>query len=70
MMISRPQKTIHEIFLERTQIDHALGRAVQDALRHHKQIGNTIAVWRNGQVVHIPADQIQVPPAEDPTSHP
>ena len=64
-MIRKPQKSISELFREGTPIDQALARAARDALLLHKRIGNAVAVWRDGRVVHIPADQIQIPPLED-----
>ncbi|MDB5320170.1 MAG: hypothetical protein JWN40_1801 [Phycisphaerales bacterium] len=64
-MISRPQKSIRELFEEGTPIDDALARGVADAIRRHKKLGNSIVIWRDGQIVHVPADQIQVPEAED-----
>ena len=42
---------------EVTKIFH---RAVQDALWRHKQLGQSIAVSRNGKVVIIPPEEIQV----------
>jgi len=41
-------------------VEEALRRAVRHALLEHKRAGNTIAVWRDGQVVLIPAEEIQV----------
>ncbi len=35
-------------------------RAVRDALRVHKALGNPIAVWRDGKVVWIPPEKIPV----------
>jgi len=64
-MIRKAQKTITEIFQDRALIDKALARGVRDALLFHKRIGNPIAVWRDGRVVQIPADQIEIPPLED-----
>ncbi|GEM_PF-1060718 len=40
------------------QMDKAISEAVQQALRHHKEIGNSIAVWRDGRVVIVPAEEI------------
>lgn len=64
-MISKPQKSIRELFMEGTPIDDALGRAVEDALRRHKLLGQSIVVWRDGRVVRIPADQIEIPLPDD-----
>ena len=53
-------KDVSRIFEEGTLIDDALREAVRKALLQHKRNGNPIATWRNGKVVWIPADQIQV----------
>jgi hypothetical protein len=39
-------------------IQRALARAVREALLRHKQAGNPIAVWRDGRVVWIAAEDI------------
>jgi hypothetical protein len=36
-----------------SEIRNALGIAIREALMKHKQAGNSVAVWRNGQVVWI-----------------
>jgi hypothetical protein len=41
-------------------IENALARAVREALLRHKQAGNPIAVWRDGAVVWIAPEDIQV----------
>jgi hypothetical protein len=40
-------------------------RAINEALLQHKRAGNPIAIWQNGQVRWIPADEINV----DETAH-
>jgi hypothetical protein len=45
-------------------IQRALTRAVRAALRQHKQAGNPISVWRDGQVVWLAPDEI--PDLPDP----
>ena len=42
------------------RILEALRLGVQDALRRHKQAGNPVAVWRDGQVVWIAPEDIPV----------
>ncbi len=54
------RKDIDKIFKEGTLIDKALRDAVREALLYHKRNGNPIADWRDGKVVWIPADQIEV----------
>lgn len=40
----------------------ALREAVRDALRLHKLTGSPVAVWRDGRVQWIPAEEIPVEP--------
>ncbi len=42
-------------------VQRALARAVRQALIRHKQAGNPICVWREGQVVWIAPEDIQIP---------
>jgi len=48
------------------KIEAAMQRAVQQALWEHKQLGHHIIVWRDGKVVRLPPDQIQVEKPTDP----
>lgn len=43
----------------------ALQRAVREALRQHKRDGDPVAVWRDNQVVWIPAEEIPVAMGDD-----
>ncbi len=40
--------------------EDALRKAVAEAISEHRRNGVPIAIWRNGKVVRIPADQIEV----------
>ncbi|MBI2760161.1 MAG: hypothetical protein HYX51_01880 [Chloroflexi bacterium] len=40
------------------ELDAAIERAIANAIEEHRRAGNPIAVWRDGTVVWIPADQI------------
>ncbi len=42
-------------------VDRALARAFREAILRHKQAGNPICVWRDGQVVWIAPEDIQIP---------
>jgi hypothetical protein len=37
---------------------HAMDVAVREALLQHKRAGNSVAVWRDGQVVWVPPTEI------------
>ena len=54
------KQSIEELMLEGTAIDEALRRAVREALLRHKKLGESIVVWRDGKVVIVPPDEIQV----------
>ncbi len=40
--------------------EEALKKAVADAIAEHRLKGRAIAVWRDGKVSRVPADQIVV----------
>ena len=42
------------------EINRAYERAVREALLKHKRAGNSVAVYRDGKVVLIPPDEIDV----------
>jgi hypothetical protein len=42
-------------------VERALARAFREAILRHKQPGNPICVWREGQVVWIAPEDIQIP---------
>jgi len=46
--------------LDMDALDAAVKRAVRQALRIHKKLGNPIAVWEDGKVVWIPPEKIEV----------
>ncbi|MDQ1522392.1 MAG: hypothetical protein QOE47_316 [Pyrinomonadaceae bacterium] len=45
---------------ETKSIEHAMRRAVRQALLTHKRAGNTVAAWRDGRVVLVKSDNIRV----------
>lgn len=51
---------IPEILKDRTRVQKALRDGVQEAIRIHKLMGVPIIVWRDGKVVEIPPEQIEL----------
>lgn len=48
-------------------IEFILQEGVRQALLIHKRLGNSIAVWKDGKVVIIPAEEIVIfPESSDP----
>lgn len=45
---------------ETKAIEHAMRRAVEHALLTHKRAGNTVATWRDGQVVLVQPENIPI----------
>jgi hypothetical protein len=44
------------------EIEKVFQLAVREALRMHKCLGNPIAVWKDGKVVIVPPEEIEIPP--------
>ena len=60
-------RDIRKILLETDLADRAINKAVREAVLRHKLLGQPIVVSRDGKVIWIPAEEIEVPPAdEDP----
>jgi hypothetical protein len=56
-------KNVRDIMLDTDLVERALREAVTQALIRHKRLGTPIVVWRDGQVVWIPAEEIEIPGA-------
>ena len=56
-------KTIEDLFVDGSEIDCALKRAVRKALIEHKRARNPIAEWREGEIFWVQPDDI--PEEED-----
>ncbi len=48
------------MFRDGKEIDAALERAGRQALLLHKRAGQPVVVWRDGQVVWVPPEEIEV----------
>lgn len=52
--------TITELFEDGRAIDEALLEAARDARRLHKALGNPMATWKDGRVVWVQPEDIEV----------
>lgn len=64
-MMSDKKRAEHKLpkqlfIVEAKAIEAVLRRAVNHALLMHKRAGNPIAAWKDGKVVWIPAEEIEV----------
>jgi len=55
------KKDIGKLLDDREGMDRALARAVREAVLQHKREGNPVAIWRDGKVVWINPDEIELP---------
>jgi hypothetical protein len=60
-MNSGARKDLRTIMLDTDLVEQALHKAVVQTIIRHKRLGNPIVVWRDGKVVWIPAEEIQIP---------
>lgn len=60
MMSAEKEINVPEILKDRPRVQKALRDAVQKAIRFHKLMGQPIVVWKDGQVVEIPPEEIQL----------
>ena len=58
------------LFADTEQLLDAMGKAVQNALRLHKLLGHPIVIWRDGKVVWIPPEEIELDPEANGTTLP
>lgn len=58
--MSSHEPTVKELFQDGRAIDDALREAARDARRLHKALGNPMATWKDGQVVWVQPEDIQV----------
>ena len=55
-----PENLKRLLIAEEKVVDEAIRKAVRHALLTHKRAGVPVSSWRDGKVVMIPADEIQV----------
>ena len=69
----QPTKSIDvgERFADTERVTEAVRQAGREARLKHKQLGVPLVVWRDGQVVEIPPEEIVVdPPGGGPVAKP
>jgi hypothetical protein len=49
---------IGRLFADGRAVDEALRLAVRDAIRKHKRHNVPLAIWRDGRVVWVPAEEL------------
>jgi hypothetical protein len=67
MLRKTPDPRLEEVVAKGVRIQRAFRAGVRRALMRHKRLGESVAVWREGRVVIIPPDQINIPDVESPS---
>jgi hypothetical protein len=65
-MSTKEPKDVRAIMLDGKAIQQAQRESWIKTLDRHKRLGHPIVVWRDGEVVWIPAAEIEIPSAETP----
>ncbi len=55
-----PTDPLQELFKDGKRLDYLAKEAVRDALRQHKRLGQSVAVWQDGKVVTVAPEDIPV----------
>jgi|GEM_PF-1348243 len=58
-IMTNHQSTQEKDLLER--IDYGVRRGAAYALAQHKKAGKSVVISRNGKIVHIPPEEIEIP---------
>ena len=58
-MTNESEKDIGRLFRERKPIDEALNAAAREAVKRHRQQGQPLVVYRNGQTILISPDEVE-----------
>jgi hypothetical protein len=59
-MVAHYNDKIEETLADREKITEAMATGVREALKKHKQAGNSVVVWRDGKMVWLRPEEIQV----------
>ncbi len=54
-----PAKDLLGILRDGTLVEQALEKAARQAIREHKAEGLPLAMWRDGEVVWVPAEELE-----------
>jgi hypothetical protein len=64
-MSRRSSGDIERIIRDGTAIDRAIVAAHRRVIRRHRQLGVPLVIWRDGQVVEVAPDSVELPPDQE-----
>lgn len=60
-MSARHSRDIAAIIRDGTAIDRAIIAARRRVIQHHRQLGVPLMIWRDGQVVEVDPESVELP---------
>ena len=70
MNLRAPPHDVASILRDGAAIDRAIVAAYRRVILRHRQSKVPLAIWRNGMVVEVPADSVELPGNEDDSEPP
>ncbi|MEK7215593.1 MAG: hypothetical protein AAB289_08370 [Chloroflexota bacterium] len=64
-MIKRSSAEIGRIIRDGTAIDRAMVRAHRAVILRHRQLGQPLVIWRDGQVVEVSPFDVELPVVDE-----
>lgn len=59
--MSSPKPDVDALIVDGDLVDRAVVQAQADVVRRHRLLGIPLVIWRDGQVLETPADQVPIP---------
>ena len=60
-MSRRPSRDIESALRDGPAIDRAIVAARRRVIQRHRQLGVPLVIWRDGQVVEVPPESVELP---------
>jgi hypothetical protein len=54
-------RDIGAIMRDGAEVDRAMDRAFRSVVENHRRLGIPLVMWRDGRVVHVPAEEVRLP---------
>lgn len=70
MITDRLTDTLVERLANQDEMNRAVTQVVEEAVRRHKEMGKSIAVWQDGRVVIVPSEEIVLLEDTQPDTEP
>jgi hypothetical protein len=59
--VKKPTRDPADVLADRDALDRAMVAARRRVILRHRQLGIPLAIWRDGRVVEVSADSVELP---------